>query len=294
MFYVVKNQALIFIKKKENIMKFKISFLAIISFLFFSSCQDVIELEVPDGEVLLIVDGWLTDEVGEKQVLLSTTANYFDNSIAPKVENAMVVLFDESGAVDTLVESTPGKYVTSYQGVVGENYHIYIQTISGEEYESNPEMLKFVSTITGLYSEFKEETTFEEEGYYVSIDTEEPLGTGDFYRWKQYVNDTLLAEPFDFLLASDEFVDGNPIIGLDVTTEPLELGDNYRIQQLSISEEAYEFFRQLQTQTANVGSLFDSPPAALPGNMVPVNSTDKNVLGYFGVSAVSEIGMVVE
>ncbi len=275
-------------------MKFRISFLIILPFLFFSSCQDVIDLEVPDGEVLLVVDGWITDQEGEKQVLLSTTANYFDNIETPSVENATVVLFDENGAVDTLTESSYGVYVTNYQGVVGKTYHIYIQTVSGEEYESNPELLKFVSTIAAVHAEFREETAFEDEGYYVSIDTEEPLGVGDFYRWKQYVNDTLLNEPFDLLYASDEFVDGNPIIDFDVTTKPLSLGDSYRIQQLSISREAFEFFTQLQTQTAFVGSLFDSPPAALQGNMVSVNSTDKNVLGYFGVSAVSEIGMVVE
>ena len=275
-------------------MNFKISFLIILSFLFFTSCQDVIDLEVPDGEVLLVVDGWLTNQEGEKQVLISTTANYFDDSITPKVENALVVLFDENGAVDTLIESNPGTYITNYQGVVGKTYHIYIQTISGEEYESNPEVLKFVSTIADVHAEFREETAFEEEGYYVSIDTEEPLGIGDFYRWKQYVNDTLLNEPFDLLYASDEFVDGNPIIGFDVTTKPLKLGDSYRIQQLSISREAFDFFTQLQTQTAFVGSLFDSPPAALQGNMISVNSTNKKVLGYFGVSAVSEIGMVIE
>ena len=275
-------------------MKFRISFLIIFPFLFFSSCQDVIDLEVPDGEVLLVVDGWITDQEGEKQVLLSTTANYFDNIKAPTVEDALVVLFDENGTVDTLLESNPGVYVTNYQGVVGKTYHIYIQTVSGEEYESNPELLKFVSAIAAVHAEFKEETSFEDEGYYVSIDTEEPLGIGDFYRWKQFVNDTLLNEPFDLLYASDEFVDGNPIIDFDVTTEPLSLGDNYRIQQLSISKEAFNFFTQLQTQTAFVGSLFDSPPAALQGNMVSVNSTDKNVLGYFGASAVSEIGMVVE
>lgn len=275
-------------------MNFKISFLIILSFLFFTSCQDVIDLEVPDGEVLLVVDGWLTDQEGEKQVLISTTANYFYDSITPKVENALVVLFDENGAVDTLIESNPGTYITNYQGVVGKTYHIYIQTISGEEYESNPEVLKFVSTIADVHAEFREETAFEEEGYYVSIDTEEPLGIGDFYRWKQYVNDTLLNEPFDLLYASDEFVDGNPIIGFDVTTKPLKLGDSYRIQQLSISREAFDFFTQLQTQTAFVGSLFDSPPAALQGNMISVNSTNKKVLGYFGVSAVSEIGMVIE
>jgi len=208
-------------------MNIKISLVLLLILFFLSSCQDVVDLEVPDGEVQLVVDGWLTNQTGEKQVMLSTTANYFDNSTSPLVENAFVVLNDDEGPV--------------------------------------------------------------------GIDTDEPLGIGDHYRWKQYVNDEYRNEPFDLLYASDEFVDGNPIINFEVTiNEPLEFGDRYRIQQLSISEEAFEFFGQLQTQTAFVGSLFDSPPAALNGNIVNLDSSGKKALGYFGVSAVSEKEMVIE
>lgn len=275
-------------------MNFKISFLTFLSFLFLSSCQDVIDLEVPDGDIQLVVDGWLTDQVGEKQVLLTTTANYFNNSETPIVENAMVVLFDENGAIDTLSEPNPGVYTTEYIGQIGKIYHIYIRTVSGEEYESNPETLRYVSPIDAIQAEFREETTFEDEGYYVTIDTEEPSGIGDHYRWKQYVGGELLNEPGDLLFASDEFVDGNPIIDFDVTTTPLEFGDTYRIEQLSISKAAYNFFTQLQTQTEFVGSLFDSPPAALQGNIIPVGQTDKKALGFFGVSAVSSKEKFIE
>lgn len=275
-------------------MQTKISYFILLSLLVFASCQDVIDLNVPDGEVQLVVDGWLTDQAGEKQVLLATTANYFENTEPPRVTDALVVLNNENGAVDTLEEKEAGVYVTSYVGVVGEVYHIYIRTAAGEEYRSSPEPLRSVPTISAIYATFKEETVFEDEGYYVSIDTEEPLGVGDYYRWKQYVNEGYLNEPFDLLYASDEFVDGNPIIGFEVTTDPLEVGDHYRIQQLSISKQAYEFFFQLQNQTAFIGSLFDSPPAALKGNIVNVDPTGKKALGYFGVSAVSEKEMVIE
>ncbi len=276
-------------------MNIKISLLLLITLFFLSSCQDVIDLEVPDGEIQLVVDGWLTNQSVEKQVVLSTTANYFDNSSSPFVENAFVVLNNEQGPVDTFYEKSNGLYTTDFIGQVGETYHIYIRTSEGEEYESNPELLQSVPEITAIYSTFKEESTFEDEGYYVSIDTNEPLGVGDHYRWKQYVNDSYLNEPFDLLYASDEFVDGNPIINFEVTiNEPLERGDQYRIQQLSISEEAFEFFTQLQTQTAFVGSLFDSPPAALSGNMINLDPSGKKALGYFGVSAVSEKEMVIE
>lgn len=275
-------------------MQTKISFFILLSIIAFTSCQEVIDLDVPDGDVQLVVDGWLTDEVGEKQVLLSTTANYFDNTGTPRVQNALVVLYNEQGPVDTLVEKEPGVYITEHVGVVGATYHIYIKVAEGEEYESNPETLRSVPVITDIYYEFKEETIFEDEGYYVSIDTNEPLGVGDHYRWKQYVNGEYLNEPFDLLYASDEFVDGNPILGFEVNLDPLELGDHYRVQQLSISEEAFEFFSQLQLQTAFVGSLFDSPPAALNGNIVNLNSNGKKGLGYFGVSSLSEEEITIE
>ncbi len=275
-------------------MQSKISILPILSLIFFASCQDVVDLKVPDGDIQLVVDGWLTDQEGEKQILLSTTANYFDNTETPRVTGALIILKNEKGAVDTLEEKEAGVYITNYVGEVGETYHIYIRTSEGEEYESTPEPLDYVPPISAIRARFQEETVFEDEGYYVSIDTEEPAGVGDYYRWKQYVNGKYLNEPFDLLYASDEFVDGNPITDIEMNTEPLQLGDHYRIQQLSISEQAYEFFVQLQTQTAFVGSLFDSPPAALKGNIINLDSSGKKALGYFGVSAVSEIELLIE
>lgn len=268
-------------------------FIIFIAFTF-TACQDVIQLEVPDGETLLVVDGWLTDQEGEKQVLLSTTANYFNNSTTPSVSHALVLLYNDLGLADTLVEKSSGVYVTDHVGQVGATYHLFIRTAEGEEYESWPETLRSVPPISRVYTEFKEESAIFEEGYYVKIDTEEPLGKGDHYRWKQYVNGTYQNTPVDLLYASDELVDGNPIEGLEVTTEPLEVGDHVRIQQLSISETAFEFFLQLQNQTAFIGSMFDTPPAALQGNIQSRDPDGKRALGFFGVSAVAEGEIAIE
>ncbi len=275
-------------------MKYNIIFLTLFALILFSSCQDVVDLDVPDGDVLLVVDGMITDQEGEKQVLISTTANYFDNVEPPRVEDAVVILYEDNAPIDTFLEPRAGVYATQYVGIIGKSYHLYIRTAAGEEYTSNPQTMNFVPPITDIYYEFREESAFEEEGYYVMIDTEEPMGVGDHYRWRQFVDGVPLQEPFDLLYASDEFVDGNPIIGFDVTTQPLELGDNYRIEQMSISLEHFDFLTQLQTQTAFVGSLFDSPPAALDGNIQSVDPNGKEALGFFGVSAVSEAEVVIE
>ena len=279
---------------KQNIMK-NIIFLLSLLTLFITSCQDVVNLDLPDGDTLLVIDGWITNLEGEKQVKLSATANYFNSNQTPKISGATVILYNETGVVDTLQEKEAGIYVTDHVGKVGSSYHIYIRTAQGEEFESQPELLKPISSIDSIYYEFKEETAFQDEGYYVKIDTWEPAGAGDHYRWKQYVNNEYQNTPFDIIIASDQFVDGNPIIGIEVNFEPLEVGDTFRVEQLSISKSAYDFFLKLQQQTAFVGSLFDTPPAALRGNIIRLDkSAGPDALGYFGASAVATAEITIE
>ncbi len=269
------------------------SFLAFTTLLL-AGCQDIVNLDLPDGNVLLVVDGLITDQPGEKRVLLSSTANYFNNTTTPKISGALVILYNETGVVDTLEEKEAGVYVTNHIGKIGSMYHIYIRTKEGEEYESNPELLHSVPEIDSIYYEFKEKTAFQDEGYYVKIDTYEPAGVGDHYRWRKYVNDEYENTPFDIIIATDQFVDGNPIIGIEVNFEPLELGDTFRVEQMSISRAAYDFLLQLQNQTAFVGSLFDTPPAALKGNVKRLDKSGNDALGFFGAAAVATAEIVIE
>lgn len=269
---------------------FSIFFLA----LFITACQDVVELDLPDGDTLLVIDGWITNQEGEKQVLLTATANYFNNTTTPKVSNALVILYNENGVVDTLQEKEAGQYITEHVGKIGSKYHLYIRTAAGEEYESLPELLRFVPEIDSIYYEFKEETAFQEEGYYVKIDTYEPQGVGDHYRWRKYANEKYLNTPFELLFATDQFVDGNPIIGFEVNIEPLKLGDRFKVEQMSISQAAYDFLLQLQAQTAFVGSLFDTPPSALKGNVKRIDKSGNDALGFFGAAAVSEAAILID
>lgn len=151
-----------------------IIFLISILALFITSCEDVVNLDLPDGEVQLVVDGSITNQPGEKRVRLTTSSNYFDNKETPKVTGALVLLYDQTGVVDTLTEKEAGIYTTNYIGKVGSTYHIYIRTKEGEEYESQPEILQSVPEIDSIYYEYKEKTAFEDEGYYVMINTSEP------------------------------------------------------------------------------------------------------------------------
>ena len=61
------------------------------------------------------------------------------------------------------------------------------------------------------------------------------------------------------------------------------------IRQLSMTSDAYRYYKLFQQQTQNTGGLADTPPTALAGNMHQVANLQERVVGYFSASAVSLI-----
>ena len=58
----------------------------------------------------------------------------------------------------------------------------------------------------------------------------------------------------------------------------------FNVRQLSISKDSYEYWRRVSELVNNTGSVFDSPPAPIQGNLYNVNDPDEVVLGYFEVA----------
>ncbi|MVM32138.1 DUF4249 family protein [Spirosoma sp. HMF4905] len=59
------------------------------------------------------------------------------------------------------------------------------------------------------------------------------------------------------------------------------------IRQLSLTKDAYRYYKLFQDQTQNTGGLADTPPTALAGNVHNKANPREGVAGYFSVSAVS-------
>lgn len=271
-------------------MKRLLPILAIALGLF--SCEDVIDLEIENSASYLVVDGEISDRAGDKTVQLYYSNAYFDSTQPEYISGIDIVLFENNIAVDTLVENTPGFYQTSYVGIEGNAYHIAF-SVDGEVYESVPETINRVSEIDSIYARFEDDSPFLEPGYYVYFDTFEPSGRGDYYRWRTYYNNEYLDDPFNIFVSDDQLVDGNPIDEFQVNFEPYNAGDTVRVEQMSITQSNYEYWSLIITQTAQVGSLFDAPPAPVIGNMVCTSNSDLLILGYFSASAIREAEIII-
>lgn len=266
----------------------------LISVLLLVSCEDVIELDLPETEKRVVVDAWLTNTSEVQTVKLSYTGSYFDNSPTPMLTGATVTVSDNYGNIYELIEEEPGVYRQNFMPQVKYIYTLEITTEEGVNYISDPEVMEPVPDLEELYFEYKTKSIFEEEGYYVFIGLKDPAGEKNFYRWKYYINDVLQNTPDYFVFQNDDLVDGAELYDIQYNFEPLNVGDKVRIEQYAISEGAYNFLYIVREQITSGRGTFDAPPAPVKGNIYNLNNRQETVLGYFGVSAVDAKEIIIE
>ncbi len=263
--------------------------------LSLSSCQDVIDLDLKKGAVELVVDGMLDNSSAKPDTIyLKWTADYFSNKALPVAAGASVEVNDGLTTF-TFAETAEGsgKYVnTLFVGEIGKNYTLNVKNLKGYGFDNETftatSTIKRVPPIDSLVAELRDDTGLEKAGYYIRYYGPEFLGRGDYYRFKVYVNDTLLNQPTDLSFVNDQFVDGNYISGPEMISEPSKEGDVVKVETLSITEDTYKFYLELQGQIFN-GGLFSSPFSNVRTNVVNTNpKSDKKGVGFFRCSGLSE------
>ncbi|RMG30853.1 MAG: DUF4249 domain-containing protein [Bacteroidetes bacterium] len=260
----------------------------------FMACEQVVQLDLPTAAPRLVVDGLYTNQPGQQRVRLSYTAPYFTQEAEPPVRGALVVVSELGGKQDTLAETERGIYRSEKTAILAGVYVLHIFLPDGKHYRSQPEMLYEVPPIDSLY--FRENVALNEQdkGYNIFIDTKDPAGVENYYRWKRYVNGQYQNEPLDIIIGFDEYADGKDWLGIQINLNAVQKGDSILVEQLSISKAFYDYLFTLQQQTAFVGGIFDPPPASVKGNMVNVDDVNEQVLGFFRVAAVAQKRAVVE
>lgn len=94
---------------------------------------------------------------------------------------------------------------------------------------------------------------------------------------------------YDIVVLDDKFINGGLISQQRVAQVPFydtqpALVD---VRQLSLTPDAYRYFKLFEEQTQHTGGLADTPPTALAGNIRQVDHPQVAIVGYFSASAVS-------
>jgi hypothetical protein len=280
-------------------------------------CVEVIDFPVDHERGRLIVSGQFTNENEEHLVRISRTSTRY--TPPEPVSGAAVILKDDAGNEFLYAETDePGAYrlADSISGTVGRSYYIEI-AVNDKLYRSVPEKIPEIIGIDSAYYEITEES-FPSAAYIFLVhhldiyaQTQLPLTQEDYFlRWD--IHELYFWELTDFpdpwnLPAPDCFIYDvvnpqkiNLLDGTAVSTANFsqflgfrELDPSFKnkhymmVRQLSMTRESFEYWKKILTTISNTGSVFDIPPATVPGNIYNVNDPGENVLGYFEACRVS-------
>ena len=292
-----------------------------IFFCLLISCVDPISFDVPRDVNFLLVDGFITDKSGPHTIRLARSSPYsntLDGGVEEAVSAAAVSIIDNHGVEIFLTETIPGNYATGsdFSGQTGNSYFLRIK-IDGKSYESTKETIlpaSPIETVTHDYitKPFINEFDNVEDNWGIEFyATFESSPEVSYYKWDWVADYVIVQELFhaeqDPTMPDTCYVNqktsgyvnllqGNQNAAFStehpVSFVPADFKFNIKygmnIVQYALSDQAAEFWEQVEKQINISGSIFDPTPARIVGNIKNTQDEDEEVLGYFGAYGQSD------
>lgn len=279
-------------------MKTYINYIVLILILTFSSCTDVIEVDVPTEEPRLVIEAsidWDKETSGNNQTIkLSMSTPYFSSNGNEPVIGASVKITNENdGSEFIFLDENNGNYTTnSFVPVLNNSYTLKVIN-DGETFIAN----ETLTSVVDILDVYQSKDKFDPDALEVNFDFLDPEDETNFYLIKFQEQADLLPTLFDF---KDEFVNGNLITLFnerdkdeDINQEEYAPGDVVDIEFYGISKRYYEYIQILINQSES-GGPFDTTPVALRGNCENETNPDKYGYGYFRLTQVSKATYIFE
>lgn len=244
-------------------------------------------VELPPSQNLVVVQGWLTDSLGNQPVRLTRSNGFSENTQVPPIENAQVIVQSRNGEVFAYTYQSDGFYHadTPYRGVSGVEYRLRI-VIGGAEIRSEWDRMPEEVFIGNLEVDSFEENDPNDSDqqitiFYPKITTSDPANQENFYRWIFYKNDQIFNSPESITIQNDRLFNGN-LIPNNFQIFGYDSGDEMSVQLQSISLSTHSYLSLLKSQITTLGTSSGTTPAIVEGNLFYVDDNSELVLGYFG------------
>jgi hypothetical protein len=273
--------------------------------------------ETEETQELLVVEGLITDQPGVNTVKLTRSQPLGSYTKPEPVTGGKVRIEDNDNNIYILHESEPGIYLTDpaiFQGIIGREYTLYIEARNASDklssYRSFPMEMKPVPPIDSIYYEKQiindnDNDASPQEGCQVYLNTIDPEGLCKYFRWDfnetwefrlpyDVDNQTCWATDHSGAInikstsaLTENLIYRHPINFITNETDRLNIKYSMLINQYSISEDEFGYWKKLQNISDDVGGLYDIIPASITGNVYCTDDPNETVLGYFSVSAKS-------
>lgn len=245
--------------------------LSIVSVLLFglmlTSCEEVIDVNVPDNTEKIVIEGQITTETDSSFVRVTKSVGYFNNTSAtPLITDAVV---DVNGITFTHVGDGIYKAPLGYVGTTGSIYNLKVK-YQGATYTSSTTLEPMFEVDTVL-SYFKPASGFIEEGYAVAYLAKDNRARTKYTYFRFGFRNTKDTEGKDSLFDVRILFDNRN----SVMNEPfvfelpflrLQPNDTALLIFRSIDEPVNRYYQALNNR-GNTGGPFSTPPANLPTNI---------------------------
>ncbi len=267
-----------------------LTLLSVLFVLFFSSCEDTVNLDLETGETRIVVDAeiiWLKGTSGNEQTIkISKTAPYYNNT-TPKVSGAQVRIQNSNGDVFTFNETEPGTYVcTDFVPVINMDYTLYV-TAEGQSFTA-VEKLTSVTPIDKvdqkIVPDFGGEDVIELTFYY-----KDPENETNYYL-TDYQSDFLLFPEYE--VTDDEFFNGNVVSTRFSDEDKMKPGKTVTITHRGISKNFYNYMDLILEIYG--GNPFSVPPGNIRGNIVNTTNANDFAFGYFRLCEADRVAYLVK
>ncbi len=277
-------------------------------FILFTQCVDRIEVDTSTEPERIAIDGFITNESKIHQVRIMRTVK-FSNELNKPVSGAFVQIESSDDQVIDLEEHEPGIYKTTccFKADKDISYKLVVR-FDGKIIESNEQVLPNYSPVTGVKyrSETKkifrkvDQEVVDEPGIVVSTYLTPTEGNHSYFFWQlipTFIWDATRAQSelvkrcwvtvparFQSILIHKERKGGyNKDLAFIIANREMEIKYGLEVIQYNINEDAYLFWDRIKKQKENAGSIFDSPPSSIQGNLYNTDNQKDIILGYFGV-----------
>lgn len=255
----------------------------ILTALFISGCEKVIDVDLNEASPALVIQGNLSSDQKVAEVKLTMTTNYFDTLSPGKVTGAKVSLEDDKGQKIVLNETLKGVYAAfGLNTFYNTQYRLTVES-KNEIYQAES-VLNPPVAIDSVTWEYDEGTSFFDAGYYLKIWFFDPPSIQNYYRIQVYRNGLLKRSMDDLIVFNDRYVDGNKV-EISLFNDPYYLNDTVLVQLVSLDKNAYDYFSTL-------GELINNNPgSAAPSN--PNTNFSNGALGYFSAWSSDTLKVII-
>ncbi|MEZ4779651.1 MAG: DUF4249 domain-containing protein [Flavobacteriaceae bacterium] len=270
-------------------------YIVAITTVLFSSCEDVIEVDVPTDEARLVIDGLIrvdtTQEFVNVKVKITKTTSFFEN--IETVSN-IPTIFIYYGVENEFGELINGSYSNLTELNSGSGVYEPDPTFSTDQRIRTNNLVE--ETAFWLILEY-EDRRYAAKTYYATSVKIDDLEQGDGTLFNEDETEVIISytdQPdkenfyiFDFgfgnfLPSEDTFYQNQPFSFSYFYDEDLEAGDEISVSILGADEDFYTYMNLLIEQSEGGFGPFETPAATVRGNIFDVTGID-NINQYNNV-----------